>query len=121
MTAGVFIHTKPAVAASSGDVANATASASLPATPGVINYLTGFTVTGTGPSSAATVLVTVTGLAAGTLTFPLYAAASGSVQLIVNLPTPLPASASNTAITVSCPALGTGSTHNAVNVFGFQL
>ncbi|WP_283807294.1 hypothetical protein [Bradyrhizobium sp. Tv2a-2] len=33
---------------------------------------------------------------------------------------PLPASAANTAITVSCPSLGSGNTNNSVNVYGYQ-
>lgn len=110
--------------ASSGDVANATAAASLAAASGKTNYLTGFEVTGSGATAGLAVAVTVTGVAGGTLTY-IYSAAVGvlveNTPLIVQFSEPLVASAANTAITVSCPALGTGAAHNTVNVHGFQL
>lgn len=113
-----------AVAGSSGDVANATAAASLAAVAAKTNYITGFEVAGTGATAAATVLVTVTGLKGGTMTYPLVAAAGAGVanpMLAVQFAPPHPASAANTAITVSCPALGAGNLHNVANVRGIQV
>lgn len=107
----------------SADSANATAAASLAAVVGKTNYLTGFMVNGSGATAAAAVVVTVTGLAVGTLSF-IYCAAAGAG--VINEPLrftpaePLPASAANTAITVSCPALGTGNAHNITTVMGHQ-
>jgi hydroxymethylglutaryl-CoA reductase len=110
------------VTGSSGNIAAATAAASLPAVAGKTNYITGFTVTGTGATAALAVSVTVTGTLSGTMTFTYAAAAGAAVanqQLNVTFPFPIPASAVNTAITVSCPTLGTGNTNNTVNVFGY--
>src|SRR6185437_10148996 len=96
---------KNAAAGSSGDVAAATASASLPATPGVTNYIGGFSVHGSGATAAAVVQVTVSGIVGGTHTYS-YAAVAGAA--LINQPLdiifepPIPATGQNTAITVSC-------------------
>jgi hypothetical protein len=68
--------------------------------------------------------VTVTGLLGGTLTYTYTAAAGVLVAnqpLIVEFNPPLPASAVNTNIVVSCPSLGAGNTNNTVNAHGFNL
>lgn len=110
--------------ASSGDVANATAAATLAGTAGKTTYLTGFEITGTGATAGAAVAVTVTGVLNGPLTY-IYTAATGAAvantPLIVSFPEPLAASAANTGITVSCPALGAGNAHNSTNAHGYQL
>ncbi len=110
--------------ASSGNIANGTASASLAASPSFINYITGFHITGAGASAGAAVQVTVTGVIGGTMTF-VYAAnsgpTSGNSPLSIVFPEPIPATAANTAITVSCPALGAGNTNNAVVIYGFRV
>jgi hypothetical protein len=117
-----FAANKNSVAATSGDVAAATAAASLPATPGVTNYIAGFSVHGSGATAAAVVQVTLTGIGI-TMTFS-YAAVAGAT--LINQPLdiifepPIPATGQNTAITVSCPSLGSGALHNAVNVWGYQ-
>lgn len=107
----------------SADVANNTAAAALPATANKTNYLTGFIINGSGATAALAVVVTVTGLAVGSLNF-IYCAAAGvtvmNTPLVINFDKPLPASAVNTAITVSCPALGSGAAHNVATVIGFQ-
>lgn len=112
------------VVGASGNVANAVAAASLPAVAGKTNYLTGFEITGSGATAGLPVSVTVTGLLGGTLTFTYTAAVGalvGNAPLIVPFPKPLAASAVNTAITVSCPALGTGNTNNCAVIHGFVL
>jgi hypothetical protein len=43
-----------------------------------------------------------------------------SPPLIVNFIPPLSASAPNTSIVVSCPALGSGNAHTAVSAQGLQ-
>ncbi len=111
-----------AVANSSADVAAASAVATLPAVAGKTNYLTGFRVAGTGATSAVGVVVAITGLAAGTLNYilPVVAGATlGNTPLDVVFPHPLPASAPNTAIVVTCPSLGTGALHNSAVAHGF--
>lgn len=113
-----------AVGGSSGNVANAVAAASLGAVAAKLNYITGFEVFGSGATAGSVVLVTVTGLVGGTMTYPLVVPAGVGVQnpaLAVQFAPPHPATAVNTAITVSCPALGAGNTNNCANVRGVQI
>ena len=108
----------------SGNVANASAVATLAAASGKTTYLTGFQVTFAGATAASVVNVTVAGTTGGSLTYvvavPAGVTAAG-VPLVVNLSHPVPGSAVNTAITVTLPALGAGNTHAAVVALGFQL
>lgn len=113
-----------AISVSSGNVANSNAVASLAAVSGKTNYLKGFRCTASGATSASVVNLTVTGLAGGTLTFTFTfpagvttAAASVGVD---NFGIPLPASAQNTAITVTLPAGGTGNTNASCTAWGEQ-
>ena len=112
-----------AVAASSGNVANASAAASLAAAAGVTNYLTGFSITFAGATAASVVTATITGLLGGTLSYTIAVPAGatvGGTPLLVDLAIPHPASAANTAITVTLPALGAGNTNASVTIRGFQ-
>ena len=110
------------LAVTSGNAANASAVATLPAVATRLNYLSGFDVTGSGATAGFPVVVTIAGLAAGTMTYT-YAATAGvlvlNTPINIRLPVPLPASAVNIAITVTCPALGLGATNNVVNAFGY--
>lgn len=110
--------------ASSGNVANAVAAATLTAAAGATTFISGFQVTGAGATAGLPVIVTVTGLLGGTQSF-IYTAAAGALlpnqPLIVDFNPPHPASAANTAIVVSCPALGAGNTHNCASVQGMRL
>lgn len=119
---GSFPYPGTLVNACSGNAANASAVATIPAVAAKTNYITGFTVTGSGATAALPVVVTIAGLAGGSITFS-YGAALGALvtnqPLIVTFPAPIAASAVNTAITVTCPALGAGNTNNVVNAFGF--
>lgn len=107
----------------SGNVANAVAAASLPAVAGETNYITGFEITGSGATAGLPVDVTVVGLIGGVTLHYNYTFAVGVLlpnqPLLIEFPNPIPASAVNTAITVSCPAGGAGNTRNAVVVHGF--
>lgn len=107
---------------SSDVVANDVAVATLPAVADKTNYITGFEVTGLGATAGVGVNVVVSGLIGDDLTY-VYAAAAGALventPLMVKFPQPIPAADVNTAITVTCPALGTGNTKNVVNVHGF--
>lgn len=112
------------VAASSGNVANASAAATIAAVALKTNYLTGFQITAGGATAAAVVSVTVTGLLGGTLTFTFGVPAGAGVPatpLVVTFPNPLPGSAVNTAIVVTCPALGAGNTNATANAQGYVL
>lgn len=116
------LSTVTPVNAGSGNVANANAVGTMPAVAAKTNYITGFEVTGLGATAALGVNVTVAGLLGGSLIYN-YAAKAGVLlandPLYVKFPQPIPASAVNTAITVTCPALGAGNTNNSVNVHGF--
>lgn len=112
------------VTGSSGNVAAATATATLTAVAGKTTYITGFEVTGAGATGALVVTVTVTGTITGTLSYTYTAvagAAVGNAPLIVTFPIPVAASATNTNIVVSCPTLGVGNTNNTVVAHGFNL
>ena len=112
------------ITAASGSVAAATATATLAGAAGVTTYIAGFEVTGAGATAGLAVSVTVTGTISGTLTY-VYVAATGvavaNTPLIVEFAKPIPASAANVAIVVSCPTLGTGNTANSVVAHGYQL
>lgn len=112
------------VIASSGNVAAAVATATLTSAAGKTAYITGFSVTGSGATAGLPVSVTVTGILGGTLTFT-YVAATGALlanePLLIAFPAPLPASAVNTNIVVSCPSLGAGNTNNTVVAYGYRI
>jgi hypothetical protein len=112
------------VTASSGNVANASGAASLAAVAGKTNYVTGFQITSTGSTAAAVVAATLAGILGGTATY-IYATVAGATlknqDLLVRFAIPVPASAVNTAITITLPALGAGNTNAAVSIQGFYL
>lgn len=109
------------VAAFSANEADAVAVAILPAVAGKTNSLSGFMLSGTGATAAGTVVATITGLQGGTLSVPVAVPAGVDAQvgpITVNLTQPIPASAADTAIEISLPALGAGSTNAAVAIWG---
>lgn len=110
------------ITATSGDIANNTAAATLAGVANKTTWLTGFIITGSGATAGLAVVVAVTGLATP-ISF-IYCAAAGvavaNTPLVFFPQQPLPASAVNTAIVVTCPALGSGAAHNIVTAFGFQ-
>jgi hypothetical protein len=112
------------VTAGSGNVANASAAATIPAVVGKTAYISGFTISGAGATAAAVVNPTVAGIISGTKTYTYCAVAGATLfnpVLDIQFCPPIPASAVNTAITVTCPALGAGNTNNTVNAYGFYL
>lgn len=111
------------VNATSGNIANNVAAATLPATAGKTTYLTGFEVTGSGATAALVVTVTVTGaalIASYTYSFALGVTVENT-PLIIEFTKPISSGAANTTIVVSCPASGAGGTNNVVNAHGYQL
>lgn len=113
-----------AVTASSGNVAAAVAAAALPAVAAKTNYITGFEATGSGATLGSVVTLTVTGTISTTLSYTISAIAGvllGNTPLIVQFPVAIPASAVNTAITVSMPSLGMGNTNATVVAHGYVL
>lgn len=112
------------VSATSGNVANGSAAATIPAVSGKTNYLTGFQIFGAGATAALAVDVTVTGLLGGTLTYTygfVAGATLANTPINVAFDPPLPASAVNTAIVVTCPAGGSGAAKNTVNAQGYVI
>lgn len=111
------------LSASSGNVAAATATATLAAAASLTNYISGFQITSTGSTAAAVVTVTITGVLGGTISYT-YASVAGvtlaNQPLTVQFVPPLPASAANTAIVVSMPSLGAGNTNTTVNAQGYR-
>ena len=108
--------------AASGDVAAATATATLAAAATTTTYLTGFSVTGGGATSASVIACTVTGLITGTLTYDIAVPAGATLGIPVlarSFNPAIPASAVNTTIVVSCPTFGSGNAHASVNAEGF--
>lgn len=123
-TTMAFQGAGPVSTFSSGNVANATATATIPAVAGRTGYLTGFEVTGAGATAGSVVNLTVTGLLGGTATYSVVVptgVTTSITPLVVGVNPPLPASAVNTAIVVSVPAFGAGSTNAAVVAHGFSL
>lgn len=112
-----------ALIAGSGNVANAAAAATLAAAAGETTYIAGFEVCGSGATAGLPVIVTVAGLLGGTRSY-IYTFAAGVLvgnnPLVVSFTPPLPASAANTTIVVTCPAGGIGNTHNAVVAHGYR-
>lgn len=112
------------IEAQSGNVANAAAVATLAAVAGKTTYIHGFQITAAGATAGLPVVVTVAGLLGGTqsfiFTFPAGALV-GATPLNINFGRPLPASAVNTPIVVTCPAGGAGNTNAAATAQGFQL
>ena len=108
--------------AGSGNVANASAAATLTGTATTTVYISGFEVTGSGATAGLPVTVTVAGLLGGTRSYTYTFAVGalvGNQPLVVAFNPPLPASAVNTAIVVTCPASGAGGTNNTVVAHGF--
>jgi len=112
-----------ALGGSSGNVAAATAAATLTAAAtGKTAYFSAFKFTSSGATAASIVICTVTGLAIGTQSYVLASvigAVLGNQPLIVSFIPPQPASAINTNIVASCPSLGVGNTNAAMNAEGY--
>lgn len=112
------------ITATSGNVANASAVATLAGVSAKTTYITGFIITAAGATTGLAVNVTLAGVITGTMTFTFVAPAGvlvAAVPLVVTFDTPIPASAVNTAIVLTLPALGAGNTNASANAFGYQL
>lgn len=122
-TAGVPAGATP-ITASSANVANASAVATLAAAAGKFTYITGFQLTASGATAGLAVTATVAGLVTGTLNFTFVfpaGAAVAALPLLVSFPEPIPSSAVNTAVVVTLPAGGAGNTNATAAAQGFQL
>lgn len=111
------------VQASSGNVAAATGTATLPAAAGKTTWIFGFDVYGSGATAASVISCTVTNLISATATYTLVVPAGVTTTitpLSIRFPEPIQANAVNTTIPVSCPSFGAGNTNATVNAYGFQ-
>ena len=114
-----------AEAFTSGTVANATATATAPAVVGKTWFTTRILLTGSGPTTASALDLTVTGAQNGTLHFTvtplagiLLAAFANGIESIV-FDEAIAASGQNVAVSAILPALGSGSTNATVTLVGF--
>lgn len=108
--------------ASSGNVANAAAVATLAGAVGKSTWVTGFEITASGATAASVVTATLTGILGGTMSYTFVVPAgitTAATPLIVSFNPPLPSSAANTPIAINLPALGAGNTNAAVNIHGY--
>lgn len=113
-----------AITASSANVANASAVATLSGVALKTTYICGANITSGGSTAAALVTPTVVGTITGTLNFTYATVAGatlGNTPLTLRFSPCVPASAVNTAIVVTLPALGAGNTNATVNAHGYQL
>lgn len=94
-------------------------SVTLPAVAGHTNWLCGFVITSGGTTTSAVVNATVTGVVTGTNNYAYLFPSSGQGALGVALPSCIPSSAVNTAIAVSVPAGGAGTTA-ALTAWGYS-
>jgi hypothetical protein len=106
---------------SSGDIANATATATLAPPAGTTAFLSGFGVTSGGATAGGSQNVTITGVVGGTMTYTYAFAVLAAAQppLVVEFKHPLAATGPNVSIVVSMGALGAGNAHAAVNAHGY--
>ena len=112
----------PVRSLSSGNVANASAAATITSGANNFAFITGFEAAYAGATAGQCVNLTVTGVLGGTMTYPVCSPTGvtvAGVPLIVEFDPPLKASAVNTSIVVTLPALGAGNTNAAVVAHGY--
>ena len=98
-------------------------TATLAAAVGKTTFITGFQITGAGATGASVIVVTITGVITGTMSYDIVVPAGVTASitpLIVTFPVAVPASATNTTIVVNVPSFGAGNTNSAVAAQGFQ-
>ncbi len=111
-----------AEASSSGDVAAATATATLAGAASKFTYITGLQISGGGATGASVIQCTITGAIGGTETIEVGVIAGATLAIApvqVSFAKPLQSSAVNTSIVASCPSFGSGNAHAAVSAQGF--
>lgn len=113
----------PAITSSSGNVANVSAVATLAGTATTTAHISGFQCTGGGATAASLQTVTVAGVVTGTMSYTVAVpagATAGMVPLVVGFVPAVPASAVNTSIVVTMPALGAGNTNATCSAQGYR-
>jgi hypothetical protein len=110
-----------AIGGASGNVANASAVATLTATTGKRTWICGFSVQAMGATAGAAVALAITGLG-GTFTYTYLAPTGVTVNAPIAVPfSPcLPALSLSTNVVVTLPALGAGNTNASVSAWGYN-
>lgn len=111
-----------AITGTSGVVAAATATATLPAVVGKTNYCTGIELDYQGATVATVVVGTLTGTIGGTRAYDIPVPAGAGIiifPLIVQFDPPLQANSTNTAIIFTVPSLGAGNTSSQTSIDGY--
>lgn len=109
----------------SGSGTTAAVTATLPGVASKTTYICGYSVSQTNPTAATATSITITGTITATMTFgaPTLAAAATTMHpspIIQNFFPCIPASAQNTSLVVTSPALGAGATLNTAAAWGYQ-
>ena len=108
---------------SSGSVAAATCTCTVPANATKLVYLEGFDITSSGSTAGTVVTVTVTG--SGATQSYTYTSIAGvalaNPVLSIRFPTPIPTSAVNTSFVISMPTLGAGNTNATIVAYSHVL
>jgi hypothetical protein len=110
-------------AASTSGAASAI-NASLSAAANKLTYVTGFQVTGLGATAGSTIFPYLSGVAGGSTYFAFTVPTGATVAaspLVIQFATPMPASATNTNITLNVPSFGAGNTTAACSIQGFYV
>jgi len=126
MATHAYIATFADQAWSSGNLSNNNAVATIPAVVDQYAVLTGFTIAGGGATAGGLVDMTITGTAgSATLHFEIPVATgitapivASQGQITVTFQNEIQASAKNTAIVGTLPALGTGNTNASLTLMG---
>jgi len=103
---------------------NAQITATLAASAGQLDYLSGFAVNGLGATGASYANIIVSGLSGGSLVWTIMVPVGTGVPcnpILVTLASPIPASAVNTAIIVTVSAFGAGNLLSSVMAWGYSV
>lgn len=118
------IPTDAVYKATSATAAAAACNAAIAAVAAKTNYITGITVTGAGATAGSVIVVTLVGVIGGPLSYDLTIPAGvavGITPLDIRFMPAIPASAVNTAVTLTVPTFGAGNTNAASVIVGYQL
>lgn len=108
--------------AGSGVVSAATSTATVAKATAKTTYLSGFRITGGGATSASIITCTIVGLVGGTISFAVPVAAgvtAANPAITQEFAPPIPSSAVNTDVVVSCPTFGSGNTAASIIAWGY--
>ena len=105
--------------------ANAATAPTLPAAVGKTTYVSGIQFSAASPTAATVIGANLQGVLGGTVQYvlplPAAAAQAALTPFAVVFNPPVPASAANTAITLSVSAVGAGSITQTAAIQGFQI